>query len=161
MTSQAPLPPNTPDAQFFNPPNLLKLKVGEGRIDPEALQRAERAVTSLAKDYLDWAAEDATRLEAALRAAEAQDADRAGALHQLFMLAHDMKGQGGTFGYPLVSRIGDSLCRLIERAGGEANLQVVAAHVEAIRAVLANRVEGDDDATGRQIAEGLEAAAAA
>ena len=161
MNSSAPTPPDTPEVQFFDPPNLLKLKVGEGRIDPEALLRAERAIASLAKDYLDWAAQDTIRLDAALRAAQAPEADRGSALHQLFLVAHDMKGQGGTFGYPLVSRIGDSLCRLIERTGGEANLKVVAAHVEAIRAVLANRVEGDDDATGRQIAEGLEAAAAA
>jgi len=161
MESAAMIPEtNTADVQYFHPPNLLKLKVGDGRLDPEAIARAESAVQQLATDYMTWVMTDIKRLDEIIVRARDDGANRKTHLDALFVTVHDMKGQGGTFGYPLISRIGHSLCRLLERDGLETNLKVISAHVDAMKAVILHKVKGDGGAVGQQIAEGLEAAAA-
>jgi hypothetical protein len=93
------------------------LMAGDGdfpELSPEVLARAEAALAGLADRYLEWATADATRLCACLGEAMAPGADLAVLLPRLFTISHDMKGQATTFGYPLVSELGDQLCRLIE-----------------------------------------------
>lgn len=79
---------------------------------------------------------------------------------EFIKLAHDFKGQASSFGYPLVARIAETLGLL-----GKYNLlaedkakPVVEAHVEAIRRVLADKIEGDGGVIGAAIIEGLQAA---
>lgn len=158
-STDADVMPPPPDVQYFSPPNLLKMKVGDGRIDPDAVAKAENAVLQLKDDFLEWVRQDLERLEAALTRAKQDGAARKTHIETLFAVSHDMKGQGGTFGYPLISRIGHSLCTMLERDGKDANLKVATAHVEAIRGVIVRNVTGDGGAIGQQIAEGLEAAA--
>jgi len=151
--------PPAPEVQYFSPPNLLKMKVGDGRIDPDSIAKAENAVLLMKDDFLEWIREDLERMEAALTRAKQDGAARNTHIETLFAASHDMKGQGGTFGYPLISRIGHSLCTMLERDGKEANLKIASAHVEAIRGIILRNVTGDGGMIGQQIAEGLEAAA--
>ena len=50
------------------PNNLCKVKIGEGKgkLDPPILQRAEKAVERIQRDYTEWAEEDLGALEATL-----------------------------------------------------------------------------------------------
>ena len=50
------------------PNNLCKAKIGEGRgkLDPAIIQRAEKAVERIQRDYIEWADEDLGALEATL-----------------------------------------------------------------------------------------------
>jgi chemotaxis protein histidine kinase CheA len=142
--------------EFIEPPDL-RHKVSEASADPEAMARAEAALAKLSNQYLDWVQHDLASLQAAYREAAAAAADgRPERLKALFKVAHDMKGQGATFGYPLVTRIGYSLCRYLERDGDSPSMTVVGAHVDALRAVIVSRAAGED-ATGTQLAAGLEA----
>ena len=56
----------------------------------------------------------------------------------MFHAAHDIKGQGATFGFPLVAAPADSLCRLIEHTPDMTRipLTLVEQHVAAIRAIV-------------------------
>ena len=148
-----------PDVQYFSPPNLLKMKVGDGRIDPETIAKAEMSVLRLKDDFLEWVRVDLERMEAALARAKHDGAARQTHIETLFAVSHDMKGQGGTFGYPLISRIGHSLCMMLERDGKESDLKIATAHVEAIRGVILRNVAGAGGVIGQEIAKGLEAAA--
>jgi HPt (histidine-containing phosphotransfer) domain-containing protein len=77
------------------------------------------------------------RLEAAR-----QDVKRGGFTQKshevLFRAAHDIKGEAGTFGYPAVAGIANSLCRLIEHTPDMQRipLPLVDQHVDAVRAVV-------------------------
>ena len=115
----------------------------------EAVAAAEHELSHMVADYLAWANEDLERLDAAFRAAPARD--------ELYRLAHDMKGQGGTVGYPLITAIGDSLCRFLEgrRTLDRAALEVARRHVEALRTVIAHRLSGDGGARGAEVIEAL------
>jgi HPt (histidine-containing phosphotransfer) domain-containing protein len=121
-------------------------------LDPEALARAEAALNSLSSRYLSWAEADL----AALRAALAELSTDPSWLARLFTIAHDMKGQAATFGYPLVTAIGERLCRYIDTHPKESDPARIAAMVEAIAQVLTRRLEGDGGAAGRELLARLE-----
>ncbi|MBI2241599.1 MAG: Hpt domain-containing protein [Magnetospirillum gryphiswaldense] len=71
-------------------------------LDPVALARAEAALHNLAAEYPHRLEVDLTRADACLAAPA--DIDR------LYTILHDIKGQAGTFGYPLVGAIAQRLC---------------------------------------------------
>lgn len=82
--------------------------------------------------------------------------------------AHDIKGQGGTFGYPLLTEIAGSLCKLIETLlsmDAARNLTplrktAVDMHVRALQLVHANRLTGQGGDAGRKLIDGLRAVVA-
>lgn len=124
-------------------------------LDPEALARAEAALNSLSPHYLSWAEADLASLRATLAELSA-DPSR---LARLFTIAHDMKGQAATFGYPLVTMIGERLCRFIDAhpAPDAADLARLTAMADAIAQVLTDRLEGDGGAAGRDLLARLDA----
>ena len=79
-------------------------------------------------------------------------------LDRLFTHAHDLKGLGATYEFPLVTRIAGSLCKLLGE--GEARLNtpmpLVDAHVNAIRAAVRDNIRDSDNPTGAALAGALE-----
>ena len=116
-------------------------------IDPEALARAEAALEGLSSRYLSWAEADIRALTECFARIEARSGTAP--LAELFAIAHDIKGQAATFGYPLLTRIGQALCRLIER--DPAATAEIGAHVAAMAQVVRGRLEGDGGAAGRRL----------
>ena len=104
------------ELEIINPPNTLKSKVregGPGAVDLATLERAERVIEQMADSYLEWVQEDLVRMDAAYKALAAATGDRKAEAEQVFQIAHDIKGQGGSFGYDLMTLIANELCRLI------------------------------------------------
>ncbi|MDO8605396.1 MAG: Hpt domain-containing protein [Phaeospirillum sp.] len=122
-------------------------------IDPVGLARAEAALAGLSQRYLSWADADLARLEDCLTQLLARPEDRTELLGRAFGIAHDMKGQGATFDYPLISEFGNRLCRVLEacpRPGAE-DLEQVAVLVAAMGRVLRERLSGDGGDEGRRL----------
>ncbi|CCG40196.1 Hpt domain-containing protein [Magnetospirillum molischianum] len=129
-------------------------------VDPEALKRAEAALAALEHIYIEWAEADCARLDAAWTAwVSGTDHDDSG-LRRLFSVAHDMKGQAATFGYPLIGELGNRLCRLIEAVeAGEGGLDErtrLAALVAATGRVIRERISGDGGAVGAALLAGID-----
>ncbi|MBI2255882.1 MAG: hypothetical protein HYU58_14765 [Proteobacteria bacterium] len=132
------------------------------------LARAEAAVADLAKSYASWASADVEKCAEHLAMARATPPaanlpegavdDRMIAVQALYAVAHNIKGQGSSFGFPLMTRLGDSLCRLtrVKRPFPDADLNVVQAHLDAMRLVLAQNIRGDGGALGDKLALRLE-----
>jgi chemotaxis protein histidine kinase CheA len=147
--------------QLIQPPNPLKMKVGvggPGAVTPEALERAETVITELADDYLDWVEGDLARLQAALENLKAAKGDNSGELQAIFEIAHDIKGQGGSFGYQMMTQIGDHLCRFLEtlETAKPAEIDVIEVHADALRLVITDGMKGDGGAAGTALFKGLE-----
>ncbi|HEV2080870.1 MAG TPA: Hpt domain-containing protein [Brevundimonas sp.] len=147
-------------AQVIQPPNTLRLKVGGGlgAIDARAIAKAEEALAAMAGQFGQWLQDELDKLEAA------RGAVRAGGLtaetgEQLYFRAHDLKGLGGTYQYPLVTRIAGSLCKLLDDADKrlQAPMLLVDAHIDAIKAVVRDRIQTDDHPVGKALVEELEA----
>lgn len=126
---------------------------GDFEVDPEALARAEAALSALSDDYLRWVKADLAALSdtiAGLRSAD--PAEWLAAKARLFAIAHDIKGQAATFGFPLLTSLGHTLCREVENAAADAAL---VDRLEALSAamveVISLRLEGDGGARGRDL----------
>ena len=149
-----------PTAQVINPPKTLQSKVekgGPGAVDLDALAKAEDVIASLADDYLNWVQEDLVRMEAAFVKLKSGEGDAAKNLDDVFQISHDMKGQGGSFGYDLMTAIGDKLCSLIEKMDtcGPRELNMIRVHIDAMRVIITKGLKGDGGNEGRQLLMGL------
>jgi hypothetical protein len=122
----------TPDTRHFR--RTLRPEV-PGEPDPVA--QAEQALAAISGDFGDWMLQECERLDAARRKVR-----EVGLIKQtsqeLFLSAHDLKGDSGTLGYPEVARAADSLCRLLEHAPNLAKipLSIIDQHVDAVRAIV-------------------------
>jgi len=145
--------------RLYRPPNRLREKLGElDGPDPELLiARAEAGIAELKERYISWANADLSSLYNALDAARAHLGNRQDHMGQMHEIAHNMRGQAGTFGYPLIADIGNSLCSFVDSAMkfGDGELEAVELHVQAIHTVISGKVEGQGDKTARQMLDGL------
>ena len=142
--------------EIFMPPNILKAKMGSGGIDPAALARAEAAIEELKSEFPAWmnsAAEALTKRHAEFIASKGEERRAA-----LFRASHDIKGQAATFGYPLAGRVAASLCELLESELRPAAL--VAAHVDAIRVIVRDSVQDENDPGALALVRELESQSA-
>ncbi len=128
--------------------------------DENAVARADSALKAMSGQFQQWLEEEIARLNAARQsAAFARWSDPA--LEELHGCAHDLKGLGATYEYPIVTQLAASLCRLIETPEGkiaarrEPNL--VEAHVDAIRAAARDDIRTNAHPVGRLLLSTLEA----
>jgi len=147
-------------AQFIQPPNTLRLKVGGSRfggIDPAALAKAEAALQSLSGQFDEWLNDELVKLDAARAEIQANGYTPASA-ETLYLRAHDMKGLGGTYGYPLITRVAASLCKLTdeEAVRMKAPLYLIDAHIDAIKAIVRDQIRAEDHPVGTALAAELE-----
>ena len=122
------------------------------------LARAQAAVADLARNFAESAVADLDRCFAFLKTARENPAARAEAVKEVYGIAHNLKGQGSSFGYPLITRIGQSLCQLTRRARdfSDADLGVIQGHLDALRLILAKDIKGDGGEVGDKLAARLE-----
>ncbi len=149
------------DPEFVDPPTNLVSKVDYTKdgVDLSALEEAENLVEGMRDDYIAWAQEDLKRLRQAYQKAEDEPDNLSENFEQIFEIAHDMKGQGGTFNFHLVTEICDNLCRLIEKCDPPRShhLHLVKLHVDAITLVLGNKMDGDGGEQGKELVAGIQA----
>lgn len=148
------------EAQFVTPPNYLKMKVGAGGVDKEAIKEAEIAVQVLGhKMYAKWADSDLDRMRASFEELKQTSLDDVDGVKKMLRICWDMKGLGGTFGYPLVTTITHYLSNYLEHCldhDAKISAAVVSPHIDALYVVLSQKVSGDGGAIGRELVAGLE-----
>ncbi len=151
------------EPEFITPPSNLKDKIATGganAVDTDALARAEEVIANMADSYLDWVEEDLNKIQGAYDRLVAGEGDRTRDLEKVFAIAHDMKGQGGSFGFDLVTAVGNHLCRLLERIDDTTKPQTqneaIRIHIDAMKLVISNRMRGDGGAQGSAILSGIQ-----
>jgi hypothetical protein len=147
-------------AQVIRPPNTLRMKVGGafGGIDANAIAKAEEALKAMSAQFGQWLQDEITKLDQAQADIRAQGYN-AQTAEGLYFRAHDLKGLGSTYQYPLVTRLAGSLCKMLDDPAKRmaAPLVLIDAHIDAIRAVVRDQIQTDDHPTGKVLAETLEA----
>ncbi len=152
--------------RFYRFQNRLKEKTaglapGKTSISSDALEAAEKALNKMSEDYPDWV----SGLIVKLQEQHGRCVDTPEKRHEFFEeinhIAHDMKGQGGTFGYPLITQFSDSLYGFTVKRPGEISdnqVELVKSHVDSMRAVIRGRVSGDGGEIGEKLSQSLEEA---
>lgn len=153
------------DVWSFRLPNSLKEKAGGGKGGPPTLpasimEEAEQSLKRAALDFSTWANEYLANLGKLCDQASAEPTKRRALFNEINELAHELRGQGGTFGYPLISVFGKMLYESTLEGCPETDnqVEVVKAHVDAMRAVIRDKVSGDGGKIGKELLEGLKAA---
>ena len=145
-------------AEVIQVPNMLKLKVGgRGGIDMAAIAKAEAALKSLSGNFSAWLNDEIVKLEAARQEVRASGLN-ALTVEALYLRAHDLKGLGATYEFPLITRLAGSLCKLIDEPESRlsAPMFLVDAHIDAIKACVRDDIKTDTHPVGKILANELE-----
>lgn len=147
---------NAPNrGEIIEAPKSLQAKVrAKGGTKLNLVPQAEYVVEKIKPEY-------EARFEADMRALNSRfvqmqdtgDFD----LPLLVARIHDIRGEAGTFGYSLVTEIGRMLCEFIASIDevGETERLAIAAHLQAMQTVVADKVKGQGPEVARQIIAGL------
>ena len=150
---------DNPTVQYIQAPNTLRLKVGGrlGGIDPAAIAKAEAALKSLSGNFAEWLNDELVKLESARQHIRTEGLTTETA-ETLYLRAHDLKGLGATYEFPIVTRIAGSLCKLIDdpETRLEAPMFLVDAHIDGIKASVRGNIRSEDHPIGRKLVEELE-----
>ena len=148
--------------KFITPPNNLRKKqIDAGvalTIDPSLVGASEAKIVSMKEEYLRWVGGDLNRLSEAFDLALKDTANRAKHVEDLYTATVEIKGQGGSFGYPLMTTVGSQLCRFIETQGNDLDdprMDIVKLHVETLKLVILQKMEGDGGPMGQKLLAGL------
>jgi chemotaxis protein histidine kinase CheA len=162
--------PTPSKTRIFKPRiNKLKAKLTGGAITStdtgfakEALEAAEREMAEAAANFAACSQQNMADLAALVtRAQQVHGLARKEIIDKINMLAHELRGQGGTFGYPLLTTFAGSLFKFT--CGKSADMDddrvaIVKAHADVIRAVLGKDIRGDGGHIGRELVRALQKA---
>jgi len=120
------------------------------------LARAEHAVAALSDGFVERIQRDLSETRA--RVDEIAQDPKEPEVKRLFGFAHDLRGQGGSFGYPLLTEIGGSLCHFLEsreyRLEAD-DIAVLHAHLDAAAAIVSGAMAGEGDAVSQALIASL------
>ena len=146
--------------QTYQPPAAGLRPGGRlGGIDPSALAKAEAALKSLSANFGQWMATELDKLDLAWSDIRAHG-PTAETMEALYLRAHDLKGLGTTYGFPIVTQIAARLCRLLDDKVTRVSVALtpIEAHVLAIKTAVADNITEGDSPAGRRLLQSLEPA---
>jgi len=139
--------------------NPINLKAKTPRVAPQTAERkldsAQAVLATVAREFESKLAEDIDELER-LFAIWAVDRS-ARNLAAMQGVIHDLRGEGKTFGFDLITEIGASFSRyLLERQQDRpVSEELVRQHVEAIRAIHRRDIRGEGDRLAQAVVAAL------
>ncbi len=131
--------------------------------ETDALERriaqAEAAVAALADQFLPSVRDEVETLKGHLATARQAPGANAEAMRAAYEIVHVVKGQGGSFGYPLITDVGDLLCRLMHegRDQDRRTLDLIDEHVRVLSYIIDRKLSGDGGDQGKALMDELNA----
>ena len=112
--------------------------------DDDPVARAEAALAQISGEFSTWMHDECKRLDAARHRVRQVGLNKE-TRQELFLSAHDVKGDSGTFGFPAVVPAADSLCRLLEHTPDlkRIPMPIIDQHVDAVRAIVREYTRAD------------------
>ncbi|MBL4617388.1 MAG: Hpt domain-containing protein [Robiginitomaculum sp.] len=112
------------------------------KVDLKAIARAEEALESLSSNFDEWIVIELTKLIDARKSLPNNNMTGVEG-RELFNRAHDLKGLGTTYGYPIVTAFASSLCDITgtKEVRAKAPIALVDAHIDSIRAAIKGSIK--------------------
>lgn len=147
--------------RFYVPPQLheRRLAPGEG-VDAQRLMAIQKVIAQRADSFVEWAKEALARLDLEIdSAAKRPESERRPHFSRITLIAHELRGQGTTFGYPLISALSKGLQEVSAHSfdRSDATLALIRDHARALKQVVRDRLIGDGGDAGRRLVEDLAA----
>lgn len=146
------------------PPKQLLHKVttnGPGAVTEAVLAKGQGAIDAKADDYPVEARADLLTLQQLtdlLGKPELTDTQWGAVMERIYKLTYKMKGQGGTFGYPMITAIAHHLYVMSRavKTSREKIHEAIQVHIDAMHLILNRRLKGTTP-EGQEIVQGLNA----
>lgn len=153
------------DVWYWKLPNGLQAKVaggfsgggGKGEVPLDLIEQAEKELKRAGLEFTNWALEYLSKLSNLCTEALLEPGRRSAHFAEIHTLALELRGQGGTFGYPLITTVGKMLydstnegCREDDKA-----VEIAKCHIDSMRAIIREKVGGDGGKIGQQLIKGL------
>lgn len=139
---------------------IKKVKIGgPSGVTEEVLANAELELQNLSEDYLKHSAEYVLELQSLLAELRSDPSESKKKLEEMYMIAHSLKGNGGTFGFILITNIAHLLCLLLDKVSvppDEFTLQAIEVHITSLGTVNTNKLSGDGGEIGNSLLDGLD-----
>ena len=121
-------------------------------LESQEYLEALKIIEDLSQDYEKNALSEVQEMEDIFRQAQ-RDKDITLLTKDLFRKAHDMKGQGITFGYPLITFVGNHLCRYLENKTvlSESLLKGVRFHLNLISKIFEDKIKSEETLGANEI----------
>lgn len=159
MSDSAPEKLNKKSYGMIIPPNNLKKKVKitivKDGTETEAIDNADAAMAAMGDKFKEWLEDEVSKFDQYRK--EMCEARNAENLNHLYVVAHDVKGQAETMGFPLITLVSASLCKLIEVWDKPETfpLDQLNNHVDAIKVMLAHDIKTKDHPLGKKLTDKL------
>jgi hypothetical protein len=146
--------------------NVLRNKASGGTIEPrvkgelplDLIEEAERQLEESTLEFKSGVIEYLSKLSRFCTEALTETGSRHQYFSNIQTLAMRLRGQGTTFGYPLISTIATMLYQVTGKGCAEDDKAVKVAehHIESMRAVIREETIGDGGEVGRQLVRELQ-----
>ncbi len=116
--------------------------------------RQENISPELHALYMTGVMQDLDKLEMLLGDLERSTRPWRDCMSDMRAIVHNIKGQGTSFGYPLMTGIGESLYRMVlamREQPAAAVVKVLGAHVEALRTIIDHDIRANAGSLGREV----------
>ncbi len=149
---------------LFRLPNRLREKVGgaglneRGMLPLDTLDEADDILQRNSFEFHDWALDYLSVMSRICdKALELPEQRRRKPFEKINEIAHELRGQGGTFGYPLITAVGKMLYEItgFSCSVDETAIRIVKAHIDTMRVVFRDKVTGDGEEVGRELMKAL------
>ncbi|WP_420547451.1 hypothetical protein [Curvivirga sp.] len=159
MSIKTQIPDKIDDVSSISTDNLRNLRdivPDFGGVDPEkAFAEIDEIFLELKDEYADKLGEDILEIER-LTSLFRED-NNISHLDSVYSIVHNMRGQGGSFDFPLISAIGTSFCKYAANRKDKENYSfpLILQHLEAIKLVYKENRKGEGDQTAQAVVNAL------
>lgn len=119
-------------------------------------QSAADVISDLSEKYPKWAMGDVTKLKRLFNDANSIAGNGRTKMikEELYPIAHDIKGQGATFGYPLMTDVAAHLCDKVKQNNGifdAEQMSYIKKHIDALEHILNEKMTGNGGDKGTKL----------
>lgn len=149
-------PPTTVDKNAVLLGEDKDVEAGDGASLEEMEKAGEAAIAEEADNYSKVRLDDIAEIFELVRQLKQPSAPMQEVLLRMKTKAQDVKGMGNTFGYPLLTRVGDLLCGFLDKSDPEsfrvlAKLQVVETHAIIMKMIVDSNMHDEKDELAQEL----------
>lgn len=122
-------------------------------------QKALDIIADMSQKYTEWAMNDVLKLQQIFKQIQDLPKKEQETLIRgdFYRTSHDIKGQGATFDYPLMSDLGAHICTLIKSKNtfNKTDLDILKQDIDDMSVILEKKLSGDGGMVGNHISNRL------
>lgn len=155
MSSDGKTPKNGSSVEFLPASRSLQKKSGgpSGQFGKLKVEAAQNKVNERADVFMDQIKSDLKSLRVAYDAVLQNPGDNNHALASIAVTAREIKGIAGTFGFDLLTQIGDSLYEFAADIDSltDKRIKLIGSHIDAMELIIERRITGDGGPEAREL----------